>query len=108
MKTLDSVDANSMRSDIPAFRAGDNLKVLVCEEQRRIRVSGSLGGGVERADGRAAMTSPRACRRVLVFFWFLFIFFEKTAFLPFTSSSLTSACLDNKPPFSTGWRGSRP
>ncbi|CAB4740428.1 unannotated protein [freshwater metagenome] len=29
MKTLDSVDANSMRSDIPAFRAGDNLKVHV-------------------------------------------------------------------------------
>jgi large subunit ribosomal protein L19 len=29
MKTLDSVDATSMRSDIPAFRAGDNLKVHV-------------------------------------------------------------------------------
>ena len=29
MQTLDSVDANSMRSDIPAFRAGDNLKVHV-------------------------------------------------------------------------------
>jgi large subunit ribosomal protein L19 len=29
MKTLDPVDAKSMRSDIPAFRAGDNLKVHV-------------------------------------------------------------------------------
>jgi large subunit ribosomal protein L19 len=29
MKTLDAVDASSLRSDIPAFRAGDNLKVHV-------------------------------------------------------------------------------
>ena len=29
MKTLDAVDANSLRSDIPAFRAGDNVKVHV-------------------------------------------------------------------------------
>lgn len=29
MKTLDSVDASSFRDDIPAFRAGDNLKVFV-------------------------------------------------------------------------------
>jgi large subunit ribosomal protein L19 len=29
MKTLDAVDASSFRDDIPAFRAGDNLKVYV-------------------------------------------------------------------------------
>jgi large subunit ribosomal protein L19 len=29
MKTLDVVDASSFRDDIPAFRAGDNLKVYV-------------------------------------------------------------------------------
>jgi large subunit ribosomal protein L19 len=29
MKTLDVVDASSFRDDIPAFRAGDNLKVFV-------------------------------------------------------------------------------
>ena len=29
MKTLDAVDASSFRDDIPAFRAGDNLKVFV-------------------------------------------------------------------------------
>jgi len=29
MKTLDAVDASSFREDIPAFRAGDNLKVYV-------------------------------------------------------------------------------
>lgn len=29
MKTLDMVDEGSFRSDIPAFRAGDNLKVYV-------------------------------------------------------------------------------
>lgn len=29
MKTLDAVDAASMKSDLPNFRAGDNLKVHV-------------------------------------------------------------------------------
>lgn len=29
MKTLDAVDAQSLKSDIPAFRAGDTLKVHV-------------------------------------------------------------------------------
>ena len=29
MKTLDAVDASSFCDDIPAFRAGDNLKVFV-------------------------------------------------------------------------------
>ena len=29
MKKLDAVDASSFRDDIPAFRAGDNLKVYV-------------------------------------------------------------------------------
>ncbi len=29
MKTLDAVDASSFRDDVPAFRAGDNLKVYV-------------------------------------------------------------------------------
>jgi large subunit ribosomal protein L19 len=29
MKTLDAVDSSSFRDDIPAFRAGDNLKVYV-------------------------------------------------------------------------------
>ena len=29
MKTLDAVDASSFRDDIPAFRAGDNLKGFV-------------------------------------------------------------------------------
>ncbi|MHB1066495.1 MAG: 50S ribosomal protein L19 [Candidatus Nanopelagicales bacterium] len=29
MKTLDAVDAGSLRSDIPDFRAGDTLKVYV-------------------------------------------------------------------------------
>jgi large subunit ribosomal protein L19 len=50
MKTLDVVDINSMRTDIPAFRSGDNLKVHVkVVEGNKTRVQVFQGVVIARA-----------------------------------------------------------
>ena len=52
MHTLDSVDAASLRSDIPAFRAGDTLKVNVkVVEGNRSRVQVFQGVVIARQGG---------------------------------------------------------
>ena len=52
MHTLDSVDAASLRTDIPAFRAGDTLKVNVkVVEGTRSRVQVFQGIVISRAGG---------------------------------------------------------
>ena len=49
MHTLDSVDAASLRSDIPAFRAGDTLKVNVkVVEGQRSRIQAFQGVVIRR------------------------------------------------------------
>jgi len=49
MHTLDSVDAASLRSDIPAFRAGDTLKVNVkVVEGNRSRIQAFQGVVIAR------------------------------------------------------------
>ena len=49
MNTLDSVDAASLRSDIPAFRAGDTLKVNVkVVEGTRSRIQAFQGVVISR------------------------------------------------------------
>ena len=63
MKTLDSVDANSMRSDIPAFRAGDNLKVHVkVVEGNKTRVQ--VFQGVVIARSGSGVTESFTVRKV--------------------------------------------
>ena len=55
MKTLDAVDASSLRSDIPAFRAGDNLKVHVkVVEGSKTRVQVFQGVVIARAGSGVA------------------------------------------------------
>ncbi|MFC8732827.1 50S ribosomal protein L19 [Luteimicrobium sp. NPDC057192] len=52
MHTLDSVDAASLRSDVPAFRAGDTLKVNVkVVEGNRSRVQAFQGVVIARQGG---------------------------------------------------------
>ena len=52
MNTLDSVDAASLRSDIPAFRAGDTVKVNVkVVEGTRSRVQAFQGVVIARVGG---------------------------------------------------------
>ncbi|QTE30549.1 50S ribosomal protein L19 [Pengzhenrongella sicca] len=52
MHTLDTVDAASLRTDIPAFRAGDTLKVNVkVVEGTRSRVQVFQGVVISRAGG---------------------------------------------------------
>lgn len=52
MHTLDSVDAASLRSDIPAFRAGDTLKVHVkVVEGNRARIQVFQGVVIARSGG---------------------------------------------------------
>jgi len=52
MHTLDSVDASSLRSDIPAFRAGDTLKVHVkVVEGNRSRIQVFQGVVIARSGG---------------------------------------------------------
>jgi large subunit ribosomal protein L19 len=52
MHTLDSVDAASLRSDIPAFRAGDTLKVNVkVVEGTRSRIQAFQGVVIARQGG---------------------------------------------------------
>jgi len=52
MHTLDSVDAASLRSDIPAFRAGDTLKVHVkVVEGNRSRIQVFQGVVIARSGG---------------------------------------------------------
>ena len=57
MHTLDTVDAGSLRSDLPAFRPGDTVKVhvnVVEGERRRVQVFQGVvirrqGGGVRES-----------------------------------------------------------
>ena len=52
MNTLDALDAQSLRSDIPAFRPGDNLKVHVrVIEGSRERVQVFQGVVIRRQNG---------------------------------------------------------
>ncbi len=52
MHTLDSVDAASLRSDVPAFRPGDTLKVNVkVVEGNRSRVQAFQGVVIARQGG---------------------------------------------------------
>jgi large subunit ribosomal protein L19 len=52
MQTLDSVDAASLRSDIPDFRAGDTLKVNVkVVEGNRSRIQAFQGVVIARQGG---------------------------------------------------------
>jgi large subunit ribosomal protein L19 len=52
MHTLDSVDASSLRSDIPAFRAGDTVKVHVkVVEGSRSRIQVFQGVVIRRHGG---------------------------------------------------------
>ncbi|GMA26499.1 50S ribosomal protein L19 [Luteimicrobium album] len=52
MHTLDSVDAASLRSDVPEFRAGDTLKVNVkVVEGNRSRVQAFQGVVIARQGG---------------------------------------------------------
>jgi large subunit ribosomal protein L19 len=52
MHTLDSVDAASLRTDIPAFRAGDTVKVNVkVVEGTRSRVQAFQGVVISRVGG---------------------------------------------------------
>ena len=52
MHTLDSVDAASLRTDIPAFRAGDTLKVHVkVVEGNRSRIQVFQGVVIARSGG---------------------------------------------------------
>ncbi|GHG43738.1 50S ribosomal protein L19 [Flavimobilis marinus] len=52
MHTLDSVDAASLRTDIPAFRAGDSLKVNVkVVEGTRSRIQAFQGIVIARQGG---------------------------------------------------------
>ena len=52
MHTLDSLDADSMRDDIPAFRPGDTLKVHVkVVEGSRSRVQVFQGVAIRRSGG---------------------------------------------------------
>ncbi len=52
MHTLDSVDAASLRGDVPAFRAGDTLKVHVkVVEGNRSRIQVFQGVVIRRSGG---------------------------------------------------------
>jgi large subunit ribosomal protein L19 len=52
MNTLDTLDADSLRSDIPDFRAGDSLKVHVrVVEGNRSRVQVFQGAVIRRQGG---------------------------------------------------------
>ncbi len=52
MQTLDSIDAASLRSDIPAFRAGDTVKVHVrVREGNRERIQVFQGVVIARQGG---------------------------------------------------------
>ncbi|CAM3395778.1 50S ribosomal protein L19 [Occultella aeris] len=52
MQTLDSIDAGSLRSDIPSFRAGDTLKVHVkVIEGSRSRIQVFQGVVIARSGG---------------------------------------------------------
>jgi large subunit ribosomal protein L19 len=52
MHTLDSLDAASLRTDVPAFRAGDNLKVHVkVVEGTRSRIQVFQGVVIRRSGG---------------------------------------------------------
>lgn len=52
MKTLDSVDAAGLRSDVPAFRAGDTVKVNVkVIEGTRSRIQAFQGIVIARKGG---------------------------------------------------------
>ncbi|WP_402467749.1 50S ribosomal protein L19 [Isoptericola aurantiacus] len=57
MKTLDSVEAASLRSDIPDFRAGDTVKVNVkVIEGNRSRVQAFQGIVIARRNGGVGAT----------------------------------------------------
>ncbi|QFU97869.1 50S ribosomal protein L19 [Luteimicrobium xylanilyticum] len=57
MHTLDSVDAASLRSDVPEFRAGDTLKVNVkVVEGNRSRVQAFQGVVIARQGGGVGET----------------------------------------------------
>ena len=68
MHTLDSIDAASMRADIPAFRPGDTLKVHVrVIEGNRSRIQVFQGAVIRRQGSEACETftvrrSVSACR----------------------------------------------
>ncbi len=63
MKTLDSVDAASLKSDIPDFRAGDTLKVFVkVVEGNKSRVQ--LFQGVVIARAGAGVSETFTVRKV--------------------------------------------
>ena len=52
MHTLDAIDAASLRDDVPAFRAGDNLKVHVkVVEGTRSRIQVFQGVVIRRSGG---------------------------------------------------------
>jgi large subunit ribosomal protein L19 len=52
MQTLDSIDAASLRSDVPAFRAGDTVKVHVrVREGNRERIQVFQGVVIARQGG---------------------------------------------------------
>src|SRR5690606_41544874 len=60
MHTLDSVDAASLRSDIPAFRAGDTLKVNVkVVEGQRSRIQAFQGVVIRSMGAGVRVTFPR-------------------------------------------------
>ena len=61
MQTLDSVDAASLRDDVPDFRAGDSLKVHVkVVEGNRSRVQVFAGIVIRRQGGGVGRLSPFA------------------------------------------------
>ena len=61
MHTLDSVDAASLRSDIPEFRPGDTLKVHVrVIEGNKTRVQIFQGVVIRRPVAASARPSPSA------------------------------------------------
>src|SRR4029450_9758588 len=63
MHTLDALDAASLRDDIPAFRAGDTLKVHVkVVEGTRSRIQVFQGVVIRRSGGRAP--EPSTVRKI--------------------------------------------